>query len=108
MLQDPKARALVDNFAAQWLQIRNLRVLNPDRDRFPQFDEPLREAMLRETELFFAEVMRDDRSILDFLDADFTYVNGRLARHYGLTGIEGEPFRRVRLSGPARGGLLTQ
>src|SRR5262249_7734026 len=108
MLQDPKAQALVENFVGQWLQIRNLRALNPDRDRFPDFDEPLRAAMLRETELFCAEVIREDRSILDFLDADFTYVNQRLARHYGLTGVAGESFRRVRLSGPARGGLLTQ
>ena len=77
MLLDPRARAIVENFAGQWLQIRNLRVVNPDRDRFPGFDEPLREAMLRETELFFDEVMRRDRSILDFLDADFTYVNER-------------------------------
>jgi hypothetical protein len=108
MLQDPKARALVDNFAGQWLQIRSLRGLSPDRDTFPTFDEPLRDAMLRETELFFAEVMRDDRSILDFLDADFTYVNERLAHHYGLTGIVGDAFRRIHLSGTARGGLLTQ
>jgi hypothetical protein len=108
MLLDPKARALVENFAGQWLQIRNLKIVNPDRDRFPGFDEPLREAMLRETELFFDEVMRADRSILDFLDADFTYVNERLARHYGLSGITGEGFRRVRLNGQGRGGLLTQ
>ena len=108
MLQDPKARALVENFAGQWLQIRNLKSASPDRDRFPAFDEPLRAAMLRESELFFAEVMRDDRSILDFLDADFTYVNERLARHYGLTGIFGAEFRRVRLSESARGGLVTQ
>ena len=108
MLLDPKSRALVENFAGQWLQIRNLKTINPDRERFPGFDEPLREAMLRETELFFDEVMRGDRSILDFLDADFTYVNERLARHYGMSGITGEAFRRVRLDGQARGGLLTQ
>ncbi|MGP0070184.1 MAG: DUF1592 domain-containing protein [Isosphaeraceae bacterium] len=108
MLRDPRSRALVENFVGQWLQIRNLRSINPDRDRFPGFDEPLREAMLRETELFTAEILRDDRSVLDFLDADFTYVNERLARHYGLTGITGAEFRRIRLHDPVRGGLLTQ
>jgi hypothetical protein len=108
MLHDPRARALVENFAGQWLQIRKLEIADPDRDRFPGFDEPLRRAMLRETGLFFDEVMRADRSILDFLDADFTYVNERLARHYGISGVSGEAFRRVRLNGAARGGLLTQ
>jgi uncharacterized protein DUF1592/uncharacterized protein DUF1588/uncharacterized protein DUF1585/uncharacterized protein DUF1587/uncharacterized protein DUF1595/cytochrome c len=108
MLKDPKSRALVENFAGQWLQIRNLKAANPDRDRFPGFDEPLRAAMLRETELFTAEILRDDRSVLDFLDADFTYLNERLARHYGMMGISGEEFRRVRLDDPTRGGLLTQ
>ena len=88
----PKARALVENFAGQWLQLRNLRTISPDRERFPGFDEPLREAMIRETELFFAAIIREDRSILDFLDADFTYVNERLARHYGIAGRDG---RRV-------------
>ena len=108
MIVDPRARALVDNFAGQWLQIRNLRAFNPDRDRFPGFDEPLRQAMFRETELFFAEIMREDRSILDLLDADFTYMNERLARHYGIPGVKGDEFRRVRLTVPQRGGLLTQ
>ncbi|HLH27735.1 MAG TPA: DUF1592 domain-containing protein, partial [Acidimicrobiales bacterium] len=108
MLLDPKARALVDNFGGQWLQIRNLRTLAPDRERFPHFDESLREAMFRETELFLAEVIREDRSILDLIDGDFTYVNERLARHYGIRGVVGPEFRRVRLNGPERGGLLTQ
>jgi hypothetical protein len=108
MLLDWKARAMVENFAGQWLQIRNLRAASPDRERFPGFDETLREAMLRETELFFEEVMRADRSILDFLEADYTYLNERLARHYGLPGITGAEFRRVRLQGGDRGGLLTQ
>jgi cytochrome c553 len=108
MLQDRRARALVENFAGQWLQLRKLKIVNPDRVRFAGFDEPLREAMLQETELFFDEVMRADRSILDFLDADFTYVNERLARHYGLLGVSGEALRRVRLNGEARGGLLSQ
>ena len=108
MLKDPRSRALVENFGGQWLQIRNLKSVSPDRGRFPGFDEPLRNAMLQETELFTAEILRDDRSILDFLDADFTYVNERLARHYGLPGVKGDQFRRVRLEGSRRGGLLAQ
>jgi hypothetical protein len=108
MLRDPKAQALVDNFAGQWLQLRNLRSLNPDRTRFPNFDDKLREAMIRETELFFRAVMRGDSSILEFLDSDFTYVNERLARHYGIPGIKGDQFRRVTLKGRERGGLVTQ
>jgi len=108
MLHDPKAEALVDNFASQWLQLRNLKAVHPDRGRFPNFDEPLRQAMIRETELFFGSVMRNDFSILDFLDADFTYLNERLARHYGIPGIKGEQFRRVKLKGRDRGGLITQ
>ena len=108
MLRDPKAQALVDNFAGQWLQLRNVRLINPDRARFPNFDEKLREAMLHESELFFGAVMRGDSSILDFIESDFTYVNERLARHYGIPGIKGEQFRRVKLKGRERGGLVTQ
>ncbi len=108
MIDDPRGRALVDNFGGQWLQIRNLRSISPDRERYPAFDEPLREAMFRETELFLAEVFREDRSLLDLIDADFTYLNERLARHYGIPGVVGPEFRRVRLAGTARGGLLTQ
>ena len=108
MLHDPKSQALVDNFAGQWLQLRNVRSVDPDRDAYPQFDEALRESMIRETELFFAAVMRGDLSLLDFLDADFTYVNERLARHYGIAGVKGEQFRRVKLKDRQRGGLVTQ
>jgi hypothetical protein len=108
MLHDPKSQALVDNFASQWLQLRILKGANPDRGRFPNFDEPLRRAMIRETEHFFESVMRNDFSILDFLDADFTYVNERLARHYGIPGVKGEQFRRVKLKSRDRGGLITQ
>ena len=108
MLRDPKAHALVENFAEQWLQLRNLRSLNPDRGRFPSFDNKLRDAMIHETELFFGAVMRGDSSILDFIDSDFTYLNEQLARHYGIPGVKGEQFRRVKLKGHERGGLITQ
>jgi Protein of unknown function (DUF1592)/Protein of unknown function (DUF1588)/Protein of unknown function (DUF1585)/Protein of unknown function (DUF1587)/Protein of unknown function (DUF1595)/Ca-dependent carbohydrate-binding module xylan-binding/Planctomycete cytochrome C len=108
MLRDPKVQALVDNFAGQWLQLRNLRSVNPDRSAYPNFDEPLRQAMIRETELFFGAVMRGDLSLLDFLDADFTFVNERLARHYGIPGVKGAQFRRVKLKDRQRGGLVTQ
>jgi hypothetical protein len=108
MLKDPKAKALVENFAVQWLQLRNLQTVTPDPKLFPQFDDKLRAAMLKETELFFEAVMREDRNILDLIDADFTYVNERLARHYGIDGVYGDEFRRVSLAGKPRGGLLTQ
>jgi mono/diheme cytochrome c family protein len=108
MLNDSKARALVENFAGQWLQTRNLKTATPDPSTYPAFDEPLRSAMLKETELFFESVVREDRSILDFLDADFTFVNERLAKHYGISGVKGEQFQRVTLTGTRRGGVLTQ
>jgi hypothetical protein len=108
MLKDPRARALVDNFAAQWLQLRTLKEFKPDPDLFPTFDEKLRWAMLQETERFFENVVRADCSILDFIDADYTFVNERLAKHYGLPGVKGEQFRRVSLTGTPRGGILTQ
>ena len=101
MLRDPKAQALVDNFAGQWLQLRNLKSVNPDRGTYPNFDEPLRQAMIRETELFFGAVMRGDLSLLDFLDADFTYVNERLARHYGIPGSQGRAISPREAQGPA-------
>ena len=108
MLRDPKAIALVENFADQWLQLRNLKTVSPDKGKFPTFDEPLRAAMLAETERFFESIIRDDRSVLDLIDADFTFLNARLAKHYGIPGVEGENFRRVSLTGSARGGILTQ
>jgi mono/diheme cytochrome c family protein len=108
MLKDPKVRALGENFAGQWLQIRNLQSFAPDAKQFPGFDEKLREAMMRETELFFEAMVKEDRSILDFLDADFTFVNERLAKHYGIQGVRGEEFRRVSLQGTPRAGILTQ
>jgi len=108
MLRDPKARALAGNFAGQWLGTRALAAVAPDPARFPGFDEPLRAAMAREAELFFDAVVREDRSVLDFLAADYTFANDRLARHYGLPGVHGPEFRKVSLAGTPRGGVLTQ
>jgi mono/diheme cytochrome c family protein len=108
MLREPKARALTENFAGQWLQLRNLKEASPDPKQFPTFTPELRQAMQRETELFFDAIVREDRSILDFLDADFTFVNEPLARHYGIAGIKGKEFQRVKLDGRQRGGILTQ
>jgi hypothetical protein len=107
MLHDPKAQAFVENFAGQWLQTRNLKAAAPDPGRFPDFDDGLRAAMVRETELFFQSIMREDRSILDFVDADYTFVNERLGREYGIKGVKGADFQRVKLP-PERGGVLTQ
>ena len=108
MLQDPKSIALVDNFAGQWLELRNLDSVKPDPDRFPAFDEDLRRAMKQETQLFFEAVIHEDRSILDFIDGRFTFLNERLAKHYGIPGVTGPEFRRVELTGDERSGVLTQ
>jgi uncharacterized protein DUF1592/uncharacterized protein DUF1588/uncharacterized protein DUF1585 len=108
MLKDPKAHALVENFADQWLLIRNLKSATPDTAMFPTFDEPLRRAMQKETELYFDNVVREDRSILDFIDSDYTFVNERLAKHYGIDGVKGDEFRKVTLKDGRRGGVLTQ
>jgi len=108
MLLDPRARALTDNFAGQWLFLRNLRTMNPDFETFPDFDDNLRQAMRRETELFFESILREDRSVLDFMNANYTFVNERLARHYGMKGIYGEGFRRVTITDENRYGLLGQ
>jgi Protein of unknown function (DUF1592)/Protein of unknown function (DUF1588)/Protein of unknown function (DUF1587)/Protein of unknown function (DUF1585)/Protein of unknown function (DUF1595)/Ca-dependent carbohydrate-binding module xylan-binding/Planctomycete cytochrome C len=125
MLKDPKARALTDNFAMQWLQLRRLQAFSPDTRLFPAFNEQLRAAMFKETELFFNAIVTEDRSILDLIDADFTYLNEPLARHYGIVDsngnragqkpvrpggqpIRGREFVRVALQGGERGGILTQ
>ncbi len=108
MLRDPKSRALVDNFAAQWIQFRRLVSTTPDKTTFANFDEPLRAAMQQETEMFFAHVVREDRTVLDFLDADYTFLNERLARHYGIPNVHGDQFRLVHTTDGRRGGLLTQ
>jgi mono/diheme cytochrome c family protein len=108
LLGDPRAAAFVESFAGQWLQTRNLTVQRPDAKLFPAFTGELAAAMRTETEMFFTEILRENRSILDFLDAPFTYLNGPLAKHYGIGGVEGEAFRRVTLDGVQRGGVLTQ
>ena len=106
MMADARAEALVENFAGQWLVLRNIRDAAPDPDLFPDFDENLREAFRRETELFIESQVRDDKSIPELLTADYTFMNERLARHYGIPGVQGTRFRRVPLAGAARGGLL--
>ncbi len=108
MLKDPKSSALVENFASQWLQLRNLKSVSPDPGRFKDWDDELRAAMAKETELFFDHVVKTDRSILDFLDADYTFLNERLAVHYGIKGVYGRSFRLVKLPDSRRGGVLTQ
>ena len=106
MLADPRSEALVSNFAGQWLTLRNAAAVRPDEDEFPDFGEALRQAFRRETELLFGSVLREDRSALDLLAADYTFVNERLARHYGIPNVRGSHFRRVALDEAARGGLL--
>lgn len=108
MLRDGRADALVESFGGQWLQTRNLSVLQPDATRFPSFTGELAAAMRTETEMFFREIVREDRSVLDFVDGRFTYLNERLAKHYGIEGVKGEEFRRVELDGKQRSGVLTQ
>ena len=106
MLLDTRAEALVDDFASQWLQLGRVRGVVPDTDVFYEFDENLRADMERETLLFLASQLREDHGLLDLLGADYTFVNERLARHYGIPGIYGERFRRVTFDDPNRGGLL--
>jgi hypothetical protein len=108
MLADPKSQALVDNFAGQWLQLRNLRNVQPNTDLFPDFDDNLRQSFRRETELLFESVVQEDRTVLDLLTADYTFVNERLARHYGIPDIYGSRFRRIAVTDDARRGLLGQ
>lgn len=101
-------QALVTNFAAQWLFVRNLQSFVPDQETFPNFDDNLRQAFRRETELFFESIMREDRSVLDLLTADYTFVNERLARHYGIPNVYSSRFRKVASPDPNRRGLLGQ
>jgi mono/diheme cytochrome c family protein len=108
MLADPRSAALVEEFGGQWLQFRALESVSPDREKFPNFDTYLKLSMRNETVLFFDHIVREDRSILEFLDAKYTYLNERLANHYGVAGVAGPAFRRVDLTGGQRGGVLTQ
>jgi mono/diheme cytochrome c family protein len=106
MLADERAEALVSNFAGQWLYLRNLKSLQPNSLEFPDFDDNLRQALQRETELFFRSIVREDRNVLDLMNADYTYLNERLAKHYGVPNIYGSHYRRVTLTDDARKGLL--
>jgi hypothetical protein len=108
MLSDPKAEALVTNFAGQWLYLRNLRDMIPNSVDFPDFDDNLRQSLLRETELFFGSILHEDRNVLDLMTANYTFVNERLARHYGIPSVYGSHFRRVTITDEARRGLLGQ
>jgi hypothetical protein len=108
MLKDPRSRVLAEEFGGQWLQFRALESLTRDKDKFPEFEDYLRLSMRRETELFIEHIIREDRPVLDFLDAPYTFVNERLARHYGIPNVTGPEFRRVDLANSKRGGVLTQ
>jgi hypothetical protein len=108
LLADPRSQSLVSNFAGQWLFLRNLSQVKPDPDAFPEFDESLRQSFQQETELFFQNILREDRSIVELLDANYTFLNQRLAEHYGIPNIYGSQFRKVTLTDPNRGGLLGQ
>lgn len=108
MLKDNKVRAFVRNFAGQWLHLRQLERHSPDPKRFPTYDKQLENAMVAETEMFIETIIREDRSVLEFLDARFTFLNKRLAEHYGIKGVDTDYFQRVSLEDGNRGGLLTQ
>ncbi len=108
MMADPRANAMVNNFAGQWLFLRNLKTVNPDFETFPDFDDNLRQAMRTETEMFFGSVMKEDRNVMDLLTADYTFVNERLARHYGYPNIYGNEFRRIQIPDANRRGILGQ
>ena len=108
MLADARSSAFVANFAGQWLHLRNLKGKVPNSELFPDFDDNLRQAFQREAELFFESIIRDDRSVLDLMTADYTFVNERLARHYGIPNVFGSDFRRVPLPDETRRGILGQ
>ena len=107
MLKDPRSRALTDNFAGQWLQLRTLGILTPDAKKFPGYNESLGKAMRRETEELFDYIVRENRPVTEFLTADYTFVNERLANHYGLPGVKGDGFVKVSVKGTGRSGVLT-
>jgi hypothetical protein len=107
LLADPRSSALADNFAGQWLELRNLDVVKPDPQKFPDWSPELRDAMKQETRLFFDSMLRENRPLSEFLDAPFTFLNERLANHYGIDGVRGPQFRRVEIDTPQRGGILS-
>ena len=108
MLEDDRSKSLVGNFAGQWLYLRNLAQVKPDPDEFPEFDSSLRQSLQRETELFFSDILRRNRPVTDLVGANFTFVNQRLAEHYGIADVYGSQFRRIAVTDPNRGGLLGQ
>jgi len=108
MLADPKSAAIADNFAGQWLELRNLDVVKPDPQKFPLWNPDLRDAMKTETKLFFDHILRENRPLAEFLDARYTFLDERLAKFYGIEGVTGPDFRRVELTTPERGGILGQ
>ena len=107
MLDDPRSSAVGDNFAGQWLEIRNLDVVNPDPKKFPEWNSQLRDDFRAETSLFFDYILRQNRPMSDFLDARYTFLNERLAKYYGIDGVKGDDFRKVDLTTDQRGGILT-
>jgi hypothetical protein len=108
MIADPRSEALTTNFAGQWLQLRNVAIVKPSEVMYPDFDDTLRQGFKRETELFFDSILREDRSVVELLTADYTFLNERLARHYEIPNVKGSHFRRVTLTGENRRGLLGQ
>lgn len=108
MIADEKFAAFIENFTGQWLELRNLDEVKPTPEKFPQFDGELRAAMKRETQLYFESLIRSNGSLLDLIDGKYSFLNARLARHYGIEGVEGSEFRRVEFATPQRGGVLTQ
>src|SRR4029434_6590914 len=109
MIADDRADALINNFTGQWLQLRNLESkVAPDLLMFPDFDDNIRKAFRRETEMFFGYILRENRSAMELLSADYTFVNERLAKHYGISGVYGTRFRQVKITDPNRRGLLGQ
>ena len=107
MIQDPRSNQFVEHFAGQWLQLRNLDVVEPDKKKFSSYDSEIRDLMRRETMTFFAGVMRANSPVTQLLNADHTYLNEKLASYYGIEGVRGDQFRKVSLKGTSRGGLLT-
>src|SRR5262249_39098747 len=106
MLADPRAKALVENFAGQWLETRGLKDATPDPSAFNEFDESLRKAFATESEMFLDSMLREDHGVMELLSSNYTFVNERLARHYGIPNVYGSRFRRVTLTDESRFGLL--